>query len=188
MASYAGAAAFFALEAVTREPGEASDLAVTEADQGTTGLIVAAHGLAARMTFQNVGKPASMRVLTTLLPAVLTRSDLKSVTGGEQSRSADVWRDRAERRLGARRVLPGGVLDGAQNRQLCAVFAVAASACLVGTACPPRHLVGDGISARAWGPSRSESGSWRMALESRPRSAPRTQERAEIRRVISRCR
>jgi hypothetical protein len=53
----------------------------------------------------------------------------------------------AERRLGARRVLPGGVRDGAQNRLLCAVSAVAASACIVGTACPRRHLVGDGISA-----------------------------------------
>jgi hypothetical protein len=44
MASYAGAAAFFALEAVAREPGEASDLAATESDQGTTRLIVAAYG------------------------------------------------------------------------------------------------------------------------------------------------
>jgi len=47
VASYAGAAAFFALEAVAREPGEASDLAATENDQGTTGQIVAAYGLAA---------------------------------------------------------------------------------------------------------------------------------------------
>jgi protein-S-isoprenylcysteine O-methyltransferase Ste14 len=47
MASYAGAAAFVALEAVTRERGEASALAVTETDQGTTRLLVAAYGLAA---------------------------------------------------------------------------------------------------------------------------------------------
>lgn len=41
-ASYAGVAAFFALEAVARQPGEASDLAATESDQGTTRQIVAA--------------------------------------------------------------------------------------------------------------------------------------------------
>ena len=46
MASYAGAVAFFALEAVARQPGEASDLAATESDQGTTRLIVAAYGVA----------------------------------------------------------------------------------------------------------------------------------------------
>ena len=45
--SYAGAAAFFALEAVAREPGEASDLAATGSDQGTTWQIGAAYGLAA---------------------------------------------------------------------------------------------------------------------------------------------
>jgi hypothetical protein len=50
MASYAGAAAFFALEAVAREPGEASDLAATESDQGTTRLIVAAYGVAAGLS------------------------------------------------------------------------------------------------------------------------------------------
>lgn len=50
VASYAGAAAFFALEAVAREPGEASDLAATESDQGTTRQIVAAYGLAAGLS------------------------------------------------------------------------------------------------------------------------------------------
>jgi protein-S-isoprenylcysteine O-methyltransferase Ste14 len=50
LASYAGAAAFFALEAVAREPGEASDLAATKSDQGTTRLIVAAYGLAAGLS------------------------------------------------------------------------------------------------------------------------------------------
>jgi protein-S-isoprenylcysteine O-methyltransferase Ste14 len=49
-ASYAGAAGFFALEAVTREPGEASELAATPSDQGTTTLIVAAYGLAAGLS------------------------------------------------------------------------------------------------------------------------------------------
>lgn len=49
-ASYAGAAAFFALEAVAREPGEASDLAATGSDQGTTRQIVAAYGLAAGLS------------------------------------------------------------------------------------------------------------------------------------------
>ena len=47
LASYTGAAAFFTLEAVAREPGEASDLATTKSDQGTTRLIVAAYGVAA---------------------------------------------------------------------------------------------------------------------------------------------
>ena len=47
VASYAGAAAFFALEAVAREPGEASDLAATDSDQGTTWQIGVAYGLAA---------------------------------------------------------------------------------------------------------------------------------------------
>jgi protein-S-isoprenylcysteine O-methyltransferase Ste14 len=50
VASYAGAAAFFALEAVAREPGEASDLAAAETDQGTTRQIVAAYGLAAGLS------------------------------------------------------------------------------------------------------------------------------------------
>ena len=50
VASYAGAAAFFALEAVAREPGEASDLAATDSDQGTTGQIVAAYSLAAGLS------------------------------------------------------------------------------------------------------------------------------------------
>ena len=44
---YAGTAAFFALEAVAREPGEASHLTTTESDQGTTRQIVVAYGLAA---------------------------------------------------------------------------------------------------------------------------------------------
>jgi protein-S-isoprenylcysteine O-methyltransferase Ste14 len=47
VASCVGAAAFFALEAVTREAGAASELAATEADQGTTMLIGASYGLAA---------------------------------------------------------------------------------------------------------------------------------------------
>jgi hypothetical protein len=47
VASYAGAPAFFALGAVAREPGEASDLAAADSDQGTTRQIVAAYGLAA---------------------------------------------------------------------------------------------------------------------------------------------
>jgi len=46
-ASYAGAAGFFALEAVTRKPGEASELAATPSDRGTTTLIVAAYALTA---------------------------------------------------------------------------------------------------------------------------------------------
>ena len=50
MASYAGAAAFFALEAVARQPGEASDLAATDSDQGTTRQIVAAYALAAGLS------------------------------------------------------------------------------------------------------------------------------------------
>ena|SRR5438874_1600002 len=50
VASYAGAAAFFALEAVARQPGEASDLAATETDQGTTRQIVAAYSLAAGLS------------------------------------------------------------------------------------------------------------------------------------------
>jgi hypothetical protein len=50
MASYAGAAAFFALEAVAREPGDASGLAATASDQGTTRLIVAAYGVAAGLS------------------------------------------------------------------------------------------------------------------------------------------
>lgn len=47
LASYAGAAAFFALDAVTREGGAASALTATEADQGTTRLLGACYGLAA---------------------------------------------------------------------------------------------------------------------------------------------
>jgi len=50
VASYAGAAAFFALEGVARQPGEASGLAATESDHGTTRLIVAAYGLAAALS------------------------------------------------------------------------------------------------------------------------------------------
>ena len=49
-ASYAEAAAFFALEAVAREPGEASGLAATESDQGTTRQLAAAYGLAAGLS------------------------------------------------------------------------------------------------------------------------------------------
>ena len=50
VASYAGVAAFFALEAVAREPGEASALAAAETDQGTTRQIVAAYGLVAALS------------------------------------------------------------------------------------------------------------------------------------------
>jgi hypothetical protein len=60
--SYAGAAAFFALEAVAREPGEASDLAATGSDQGTTWQIGAAYGLAAGIvagTETTAGWPAA---------------------------------------------------------------------------------------------------------------------------------
>ncbi len=49
-ACYAGAAAFFALEAVARQPGDASDLAAAESDQGTTRHLVAAYGLAAGLS------------------------------------------------------------------------------------------------------------------------------------------
>ena len=47
VASYAEAAAFFALEAVARQPGEASDLTAADSDQRTTRQIVAAYALAA---------------------------------------------------------------------------------------------------------------------------------------------
>ena len=63
-ASYAGAAAFFALEAVAREPGEASDLAATGSDQGTTRQIVAAYGLAAGLS------PVLSRLRAGRLPSV----------------------------------------------------------------------------------------------------------------------
>jgi protein-S-isoprenylcysteine O-methyltransferase Ste14 len=64
VASYAGAAGFFALEAVARQPGEASDLAATPSDRGTTGLIVAAYGLAAGLS------PMLRRLPVGRLPAV----------------------------------------------------------------------------------------------------------------------
>jgi len=63
VASYAGAAVFFILEAVAREPGEASDLAATESDQGTTRQIVAAYGLAAGLA------PVLARLRAGRLPA-----------------------------------------------------------------------------------------------------------------------
>jgi len=47
---YEAVAAFFALEAVARKSGEASELAATEADQATTKLIVASYGLAAALS------------------------------------------------------------------------------------------------------------------------------------------
>lgn len=50
VASYLGAVAFFALEAVTREPGEASELAATAADRGTTRLIGASYGVASGLS------------------------------------------------------------------------------------------------------------------------------------------
>jgi protein-S-isoprenylcysteine O-methyltransferase Ste14 len=64
VASYAGAAGFFALEAFAREPGEASDLAAAETDQGTTRQIVAAYGLAAGLS------PALRQLRAGRLPAV----------------------------------------------------------------------------------------------------------------------
>ena len=45
IAAYCGAAAFFALDALTREPGEASSLAAQDSDQGTTRLLAASYGL-----------------------------------------------------------------------------------------------------------------------------------------------
>lgn len=46
LAGYAGLAGFFALEALLRQPGEASSLKASDDDQGTTRLIVSAYGLA----------------------------------------------------------------------------------------------------------------------------------------------
>lgn len=46
LAGYAGLAGFFALEALFRQPGEASSLKASDDDQGTTRLIVSAYGLA----------------------------------------------------------------------------------------------------------------------------------------------
>jgi protein-S-isoprenylcysteine O-methyltransferase Ste14 len=46
IAAYGAAVAFFALDAITREPGEASTLRAQESDQGTTRLLGAGYGLA----------------------------------------------------------------------------------------------------------------------------------------------
>jgi protein-S-isoprenylcysteine O-methyltransferase Ste14 len=46
IAAYGGAAAFFALDAVTRSPGEASTLEEPASDQGTTRLLATSYGLA----------------------------------------------------------------------------------------------------------------------------------------------
>jgi protein-S-isoprenylcysteine O-methyltransferase Ste14 len=75
-ASYAGAAAFFALEAVAREPGEASDLAATESDQGTTRQLVAAYGLAAGLS------PMLRRLRAGQLPPVSEPAGVGMMTAG----------------------------------------------------------------------------------------------------------
>ena len=75
-ASYAGAAAFFALEAVAREPGEASDLAATESDQGTTRQLVAAYGLAAGLS------PMLRRLRAGQLPPVCEPAGVGMMTAG----------------------------------------------------------------------------------------------------------
>ena len=49
LAGYAGVAGLFALEAVTRTPGNASRLAASSDDQSTTRMIVAAYALAAEL-------------------------------------------------------------------------------------------------------------------------------------------
>ncbi len=46
LAAYAGVAGFFALEALTRKPGDASSLAASSDDQGTTRMIITAYALA----------------------------------------------------------------------------------------------------------------------------------------------
>ena len=76
MASYAGAAAFFALEAVARAPGEASDLAATGSDQGTTRQIVAAYGLAAGLS------PVLSRLRTGRLPPVAGSAGVAVMAAG----------------------------------------------------------------------------------------------------------
>ena len=76
VASYAGAAAFFALEAVARKPGEASDLAATDGDQGTTRQIVAAYGLAAGLS------PALRRLRAGRLPPVAGPAGVGMMTAG----------------------------------------------------------------------------------------------------------
>jgi protein-S-isoprenylcysteine O-methyltransferase Ste14 len=76
VASYAGAAAFFALEAAAREPGEASDLATTESDQGTTRQIVAAYGLAAVLS------PVLGRLRAGRLPPVSGPAGVGVMTAG----------------------------------------------------------------------------------------------------------
>jgi hypothetical protein len=86
VASYAGAAGFFALEAVTRQPGEASDLAATPSDRGTTGLIVAAYGLAAGLS------PALRRLPVGRLPAVSGPAGVAMMAAGLSLRA---WSMRA---------------------------------------------------------------------------------------------
>ena len=76
VASYAEAAAFFALEAVAREPGEASDLAAAESDQGTTWQIVAAYGLGAGLS------PVLRRLRAGRLPPVSGPAGVGLMTAG----------------------------------------------------------------------------------------------------------
>ena len=75
-ASYAGAAAFFVLEAVAREPGEASDLAATGSDQGTTRQLAAAYGLAAGLS------PVLRRLRAGRLPPVSGPAGVGMMTAG----------------------------------------------------------------------------------------------------------
>jgi protein-S-isoprenylcysteine O-methyltransferase Ste14 len=50
IAAYGGAAAFFALDAVARSPGEASTLEEPVSDRGTTRLLAASYGLATALS------------------------------------------------------------------------------------------------------------------------------------------
>ena len=75
-ASYAEAAAFCALEAVAREPGEASGLAATESDQGTTRQLAAAYGLAAGLS------PVLRRLRAGRLPPVAGPAGVAMMTAG----------------------------------------------------------------------------------------------------------
>ena len=74
--SYAGAAAFFTLEAVAREPREASDLAATDSDQGTTRQIGAAYGLAAGLP------PVLRRLQAGRLPPMSGPADVAVMAAG----------------------------------------------------------------------------------------------------------
>jgi protein-S-isoprenylcysteine O-methyltransferase Ste14 len=76
LASYAGAVAFFALELVARQPGEASDLAATESDRGTTRLIGAAYGPAAALS------PVLRRLPVGRLPAAAGPTGVGAMAAG----------------------------------------------------------------------------------------------------------